>query len=762
MTPRSGARGFSISTISFSERKNCSPPGARRSGCFTNSTPVSLTFSSTRRKTQSPGQWRILGALTEEFFSGEGRRPDVDRTIFVVGDRKQSIYSFQGADVNAFESAEDGFANRITNAGQEFKNVPLTLSFRSAPEILDAVDSVFGQSSAALPGLEGANSPYPPHQAHRKEKGVYEIWPLIEAGEKAEDDVWQPLLERPAEESRHRLLARKIASRIRSWIGKRRLSEGKVVGPGDILILLRNRGRLFEAVLAELQAAHVPVAGADRLKLANNIAVLDLMALMQFCLLTEDDYSLACVLKSPFVPEPLDEDQLLALAAARGSATLWKRLVTAEDEASQENARWLVSRREAMRSERPFEFLSQTIVQRRAAILARLGSEASDAMNALLQAALDYETAETPSYPGFLRWFRSGESEVKRDMDQDSGGVRVMTIHGSKGLEAPIIILPVDVNAKPGGSGDQILMPELTGFGLFPFWYLSSRPLDSVPKWKERRKDAEREESHRLLYVALTRARDELYVCGCTSGDKARDDNWYDLVDQARPDGMREIWEEDVLAAYRLGNDPAAVREADGSNKHGTTLPDWFFREYRQTPERRSRIENEPYDKTAAARGAILHKLLQELPSTAPDGRLAFANRIAMKRGIEPALAEAIARLTLDERFQTLFGAHGLAEAPVSARLHGGKLLVEGRIDRLVLGENETIIIDYKSGTPRVIDESHDYALQLARYRAALEEARPGKPVRTALLWIDAPRLDWIGKDVLDRALAQLLASTTP
>jgi ATP-dependent helicase/nuclease subunit A len=708
------------------------------------------------------GQWCILEALTEEFFAGEGAQPDKERTVFVVGDRKQSIYSFQGADVTAFEAAESGFANRIKGAGKRFENVPLTLSFRSTPEVLTAVDAVFATSSAALPGLEGLGSPYSPHQTHRKETGVYEIWPLVVAGDKAEDDVWQPLMERPAQESRHRALARKIAMRLRSWIGRRMLSGGKVVEPGDILILLRSRGKLFEAILAELQAAGIPAAGADRLKLENNIAVLDLMALMQFCLLAEDDYSLACVLKSPLVPRPLDDDQLLQLAANRGRATLWSQLVHSRHDLWRENAHWLAVRRETMRTQRPYEFLSQVIVQRRAAILARLGSEASDAMNALLQAALEHEMLETPSYPGFLRWFRSGETQVKRDMDQSTGGVRVMTIHGSKGLEAPIVILAVDVNAKPGGSGDQIITPDLEGFGLFPFWYLSNRPLDSVPKWKKNRKAAEQEESHRLLYVALTRAKDELYVCGCGNGSKTQQDNWYDLVDKARPPSMREVLENGITVAYRLGSDPINMEKEASRGRHKISLPAWFRQPHHQPPKRQVRNDSQAHDETAAARGTILHKLLQELPSIPPERRHGYAQQMAQKHKLDAALADRIVRLTLDERYQDLFNENGLSEVPVSARLHDGQLVVSGRVDRLILGEAETVIIDYKSGTPATIDETHDYALQLARYMAAMEAVRPGVPAKAALFWIEVPRLDWIGKDVLDGALARLLFSTSP
>jgi ATP-dependent helicase/nuclease subunit A len=295
----------------------------------------------------SLAQWEIVGALTQEFFSGTGSREIPDRTLFVVGDRKQSIFSFQGADPAAFEYSREIFGTQITNVGQAFNNVDLTISYRSTKEVLAAVDMVFTEGSRARAGLDGLHPQILHHESNRgDERGLFELWPLMEADDKAEREPWQAPVDQYPPKSALRKLARKLAETIKSWIGKRHITAlNRVVEAGDILILFRTRSSLFDILISELRKAGIPVAGADRLKLSENIAILDIMALVQFVLLPEDDYSLACVLKSPLVPIALTEDELFKLAHGRGTASLWSRLSVSGDascvEASAVLQEWL-------------------------------------------------------------------------------------------------------------------------------------------------------------------------------------------------------------------------------------------------------------------------------------------------------------------------------------------------------------------------------------------------------------------------------------
>ena len=276
----------------------------------------------------SPAQWQIIRALTEEFFAGEGRHGRKPRTLFVVGDRKQSIYSFQGADPNVFERVLAEVREHVEGAGQNFREVDFSVSFRSAPRILEAVDLVFAPNSPARSGLDGDTPRDWHHEPNRREaEGTVELWPLVEPEDQEDPQPWKVPVDHEPASSPRRKLARELAMAIKGWIGKRQLvSRGRAVEPGDILILVKKRNSFFDAMIRALWNEQVPVAGADRLKLGENIAVLDLMALAQFALMPEDDHALACILKSPVLAQPLTEDELMAVAAGRGPLSLWQAL----------------------------------------------------------------------------------------------------------------------------------------------------------------------------------------------------------------------------------------------------------------------------------------------------------------------------------------------------------------------------------------------------------------------------------------------------
>ena len=485
----------------------------------------------------SLAQWQIVGALTSEFFSGTGSREVPDRTLFVVGDRKQSIFSFQGANPAAFEASREIFGTQITNVGQAFSTVDLTISYRSTMEVLTAVDMVFAEGTRARIGLDGIHPQNFHHESNRRdEHGLFELWPLMEPDDKAEREPWQAPVDQYPPRSGLRKLAQKLAETIKSWIGKRHIMAlNRAVEAGDILILFRTRSALFDILISELRKGGIPVAGADRLKLSENIAILDMMALVQFVLLPEDDYSLACVLKSPLVPRALTEDQLFKLAHGRDATSLWAKL-GASDDASCMGAReilgeWL----KASESLRPFEFLSRVLIKTRKAFLARLGSEAGDALDALLEVSLSYEENHSSSLAGFATWFASEDTEIKRNMDQGSGEVRLMTVHGAKGLESSIVILP-DTTSMPRSNATTALMfvEPTPGGPTLPFWRLSGLAQSPViDDWKDRDKQIELEEQRRLLYVAMTRARDELYVCGYKIHKESPENSWYTLVEEA-------------------------------------------------------------------------------------------------------------------------------------------------------------------------------------------------------------------------------------
>ncbi|MGB9142937.1 MAG: double-strand break repair helicase AddA, partial [Aestuariivirga sp.] len=407
----------------------------------------------------SLAQWEIVGALTQEFFSGTGSREAPDRTLFVVGDRKQSIFSFQGADPAAFEGSREVFGTQITHVGQTFNSVDLTISYRSTKEVLVAVDTVFADGTRARMGLDGMHPRTLHHESNRREdRGLFELWPLVEADEKVEREPWQAPVDQYPPRSAPRKLAQKLAETLKFWIGKRHVPVlNRTVEAGDILILFRTRNSLFDILISELRKAGIPVAGADRLKLSESIAVLDVMALVQFVLLPEDDYFLACLLKSPLMPAPLTEEELFVLAHGRGTMSLWARLSASGNGSCSKAHAILEDWRKASEGARPFEFLSAVLIKTRKAFLARLGSEAGDALDALLETALTYEENHSSSLAGFATWFAAEDTDIKRNMDRGTGEVRLMTVHGAKGLEASIVILP-DTTSTPKSNAASALM----------------------------------------------------------------------------------------------------------------------------------------------------------------------------------------------------------------------------------------------------------------------------------------------------------------
>jgi ATP-dependent helicase/nuclease subunit A len=487
----------------------------------------------------SPAQWGIIEALAREFHSGAGSRPEQTRTLFVVGDPKQSIFSFHGADTAAFLSSHAMFGEAFRSASLAFHDINLTVSFRSTAQVLGVVDQVFANGMPAREGLGIGGGDGLMHETTRRaDAGMFELWPLLTVDKDALGDPWEAPTKARLQVSHHRALARKIARTVKGWIGTRRLASTTLpVKASDILILFRSRSPLFYSLINELRVEGVAVAGADRLKPVENIAVMDVLALIDALTLPVDDYALACVLKSPLISTPISEEGLFNLAHEREGATLWHRLAASANANDGRAHAELLEWQALMRQAKPFEFLDALLMKRRAAIVARLGTEASDALDALLEAALAYEGNHPPSIVGFAAWFRSGDATVKRDMESGHDEVRLMTVHGAKGLEANIVIIP-DTVSTPESKASRLLLFDPTGQGIkLPLWRLTGlSPSRHLDRWQAAHRDSAHEEYCRLLYVAMTRARDELYICGSHGKAGPKDGCWYGMVAAALKD----------------------------------------------------------------------------------------------------------------------------------------------------------------------------------------------------------------------------------
>ncbi|MFZ5677919.1 MAG: double-strand break repair helicase AddA [Pseudomonadota bacterium] len=720
----------------------------------------------------SPAQWQIVKALAGEFFAGAGARNGMVRTLFVVGDRKQSIFSFQGADPAAFEETRTYFEARLSEA-DGLDTVSLSISYRSTETVLDAVDAVFS-SGMARRGLVTASDGDILHEAVRKgHAGLIELWPVTLKDEKPDYDPWLVPVDRIDRNHPARKLAQRIAETIAQWLRDKRpiAALGRPVSPGDILILVRSRNDFFSSMLRELNRCRVPVAGADRVTLNDHIAVQDLLVLGQFIVLPEDDHALACLLKSPLISHPsgraFDDDDLFALAHGRGRKSLWRRLT--ENKALAPIADRLRRWMDWGGTETPFGFyarvLGEDMPSVRQNILSRLGPEAVDLIDAFLNLALDYEQRETPSLQGFLHWFTSADTEIRRDMDQSGDVVRIMTVHGAKGLEAPIVFLPDTCTPPDDRNEVQPLMLPAPDGKLIPFWRFGGGvEAPEVTRKRDLLRDQRMDEYRRQLYVGLTRARDELYVCGYTSDDAPKPGSWYALI-EASLEGERSS--EGVLRIEGVQTaEPIAAAGTGPAVEAARALPAWL----RQKPPAEltghdwinpSRLvrKGPVVPNAAMEQGRALHRLFQLLPDLPPERRAAAAAELLERRGITGAAAQDLAGKVIaileDPAFAAYFDASGLAEIPLMAEL-GAQGLLAGQVDRLIVREEDVLILDYKSDRmppedPAGVPEA--YIAQLAAYRAALTRMFPGRAVAAALLWTEAPRLMTIPPELLDRVM---------
>jgi ATP-dependent helicase/nuclease subunit A len=743
----------------------------------------------------SPTQWEIIARLVSEFTAGTGAR-EQNRTLFAVGDEKQSIFSFQGAVPRKFDEMRRQFEQAHRVIGAEWRYVQFEHSFRSGPNVLGAVNQVFAARDVYVSVTSDQDGMAPHLSLPDAAPGVVEIWPLMRPQDRREIEGWDAPFDALSVTSPQVRLARRIADTIANGIANREPlgRERKPMTAGDVLVLVRQRGPLFEAVIRALKDRRIAVAGADRLVLTEHVAVVDMMALADALLLPDDDLALAIVLKSPLFG--LTEEQLFELAWNRKGTLRVALAARAQEDLTFAAAAALLDRCAAQaRTASPFGFFAWLLgaAGGRAKFLRRLGPEATDALDEFLELALDYERREAPSLQGFMAWLRAAETEIKRDMEITRDEVRVMTVHGAKGLEAPLVILADTTSAPQGPRPPRLLaLPAQRAAPGTPDRLVWAGRKDTDPQpvadARQRARTEAEHEYRRLLYVAMTRAADRLIVAGC-EGVRARPaDCWYDLIlDGLRGregfetvgDGDAQVWRYCKV----IDTAPTAPAESTSSAAVAPTWPTWLRRSAPAEPDRPTAItpsegdDTMPSERTvrsgegravAIARGLVIHRLMQSLPDIAPERRAEAARRYVARTGhaFVPAEQEALVATTLrllaEPRFAALFSPGSRAEVPIVGRLaRPGKspLLVSGQIDRLAVSAAEVLIGDYKTNrpAPRTLAEvPRTYVRQLALYRAVLAKLYPDRSMRAVLIWTDVPDLMELSAEVLDAEIARV------
>ncbi len=756
----------------------------------------------------SPIQWSVIQSLAEDFFSGESAR-DVVRTLFAVGDEKQSIYSFQGARPERFSEESRRTRQRVSQSGRDFSSVRLPLSFRSTSDVLAAVDHIFTPSDNAR-GLSATGEPVV-HRSNRiGHPGAVDLWEMIAPEVAIKDEDWTAPFDATPESAPAAILARRMAHTIDMMVGKKTIIEkGKerLIEAGDILVLVRKRDAFVNALTRALKRrGNIPVAGADRLRLTSHIAIQDLVALGRFLLLPEDDLSLAALMKSPLFD--LNEDDIFAVAALRGDGqSVWAHL---QAYAADGNERLgpIVKRLqlflEESKSLSVHDFYARVLGVHggRRQFLARLGTEASDILDEFLTFTLDHETAALPGLQSFISTLELEAPVVKREQDKGRNEVRIMTVHASKGLEAPIVFL-VDGGSKAFTHSHMPKLRLLEQSGErppLPVWVPLSDLSNSLTQADAARIQVLAEEEYRrLLYVAMTRAADQLIVCGYR-GVRLNTDTWHAMISAAMddshpnvaattfsgPDGDWQGVEWRVPTMERMFEradqvEQAAARDALPFDLN-RPLPAQKKLPRPLSPSGAGTIIDEdagnllvasplftdkPKSDRALQKGRLLHRMLQTLPeiplAERADASRRYAERAARfwPQDERDRLIDSVLKLLDSPDLQPVFKAHAQAEVSImgTLTLDGRDYAVSGRVDRLAVLDDRVVILDYKTNrvppeTAAAIPFAH--RAQLAIYQTIMAPLYPGKRIDCVLVYTESGSVHTLTPEAMALALAQL------
>jgi ATP-dependent helicase/nuclease subunit A len=735
----------------------------------------------------SSEQWDIIRALSQEFFSSDKEITN-HRTIFAVGDEKQSIYGFQGAAPEKMAQNADYFQQAINNSDASWTVEYLRGSFRSSPAIMKFVDSVF-QSEAASGVLFGNAEKIEHYAVAHSGPGYVEIMPPVIPVDHETQNAWDAPLDSPAEISAASINAQNIANKIQSLLQSSTLlpSTGSPVEPKDIMILLQRRDATMQFLIRALKRFNIPVSGLDRINLLNEIAVLDLLSVIDFVLFPDDDLTLAQILRSPLCA--LTEQDIFDLAHNR-TGQLWQVFCLRSHENSrfQEAYEFLTLLLNRADFESPYTFLSLILEnqQGRKKFIARLGADCIDGLDELLNKAIDFSTKNGSSLQKFVHHIRHSGSNQKREIDNNNNKIQIMTIHGSKGLEAPIVFLPnccdmprvnADLHKRFIVTSDYIPMIIKEG---------GNHPIALEQKAFLRKK--EEDENRRLLYVALTRAKDWLFISGKLSKSKSNnkteikipENSWYDYSIKGilGLDNVQKIDHSDGTITYIYQdaiteNNQVVFKQKTDVNHNDTEtipLPDWiltnpFNRQLNQekmfvTPSTALKETTQDLNPLAKQKGVIIHRLLELLVHIKPDKRQQAADNFLKNYNLPTQhhleYIKEVFKIIDNPQYALLLSADGLSEVPIIGHLKNmDNMIVSGQIDRMVITPTDILIADYKTDR-HLTDISHlppQYILQMALYKEALQEIYPNKPIKCFILATTKPEMILLSTDLLNNSL---------
>ncbi len=735
----------------------------------------------------SPAQWEIVNAITEEFFVGQ-LADEKPRTIFAVGDQKQSIFSFQGAEPELFSRQKNDLGQKALDARLAFEKIDLEISFRSTRDILSAVDMVFSNPQFA-DGLQSANQEIIHEPNRQSDPGEVLIWPMITGTKSPEQKNWLEPVDKIREDHPAVQLAKRITETIEGWIetGEILAGQGRKITPGDILILVRKRDRFASAITRALKQAGLKVAGADRLNLVGHIAIQDLLSLSKWVLFPEDDLSLAEALKSPLFD--FSDEDLLEICVERGDVSLWQSMRLLQSGANQERFNKVATMLSHLlargRDTAPFEFYSEIlgVLQGRKKFKARLGDEVDDVLDAFLLEAMNHTTNGGFGLQGFIHNLEVASPEIKRELDLERDEIRVMTVHSAKGLEAGIVFLVDPGGAAYSGTHRPVVIEAEAGLPVPGLLWQPSKEGGSAYTDAIYHKIIQKaeQEYRRLLYVGMTRAEDRLIICGFTGFQSHKHMTWHKMVHSSLADKCEEVGENGELrwvADHPLRKPRAEADKERAHPQEAIELPSWIdvAAGERLDYSRTTAPSVAGYDETypavrgsALERGNATHILLQILPQLPNDRQsesaidYLAAHFSYLDMNLRDDIVREVMAVLHNSEFARIFGQGSRAELAITGIVEPGGLnrQVNGQIDRVSFVGEQILITDFKTDRiipDRVEDISEKYLLQMAIYRELIGHIYPGRPITSALLWTSGPQLTEIGDDILSEIYQGWLA----
>ncbi|MBS0186255.1 MAG: double-strand break repair helicase AddA [Proteobacteria bacterium] len=717
-------------------------------------------------------QWEILTLLLTHLKENHSS-PLSPKTLFVVGDEKQSIYSFQGANPLLFKEKNSFFKRQALEKNESWHAHALSLSYRSTEAVLKTVDTVF-KDPDSLRGVSFSQEEISHEIWRHGHPGSVELWPLLRplsSQEEGSDFKEAPKQISPPE----RILAQTIATEIqkRCQEADPLPSTQKPLSYGDILILVRKRSRLIDELTYFLKNKGIPVNGRDRILLKDHLSIQDLLILAAWSLSPFDDLSLATSLKGPFFD--FCEEDLFQLCFGR-TETLFETLKKHQDctPKLKKTVQKLTEIKELSEKTSPFDFfnLLLTKYEGRSLLLSRFGGDVQDLLDEFLTILYDLDRLKGFSLYQCIHWFQTTSLVVKRDLESQSfSSIRIMTIHGSKGLEAPLVILPDTSSLPLSFSGFSLYVKDQTP--------LFIPPKEFRPKYIEeildQAYDKILEEYRRLFYVALTRAQDHLILAGYlgSSTTQLPLNSWYSMAQKAlqelgKPksfhflEGNQNAWSGEgyLYKSSQISFERKKKEEKDHSsclNLHQkpvvsfSDLPSWIFKPAPTEtlliktlfPSQLEESDRAPsFLESTLEYGRILHFLLEKLPFYPSNSHENVAHLLIKKSDLQEKdlvskLIQTALRILKKPEFSFLFGPGSFGEVPLIGTHKGQK--ISGRIDRLILGKNEIWIVDYKTDKDVPLSPCSlkpAYKLQLSLYGELLKKIYPNTLIRTGILWL--------------------------